>query len=492
MSAPEPSTRRVLVYSCGPYAQQLAAACEKAHIEIDGVHDPRSLSGLGARLRSRLGRPNLKSTLTREEFIARARTSGAPILVMDTTAADQDRFIAARQRLREEWQLENRILHPSFLCDYHRRPSPHYLITGFPGSGNMAFQNVLDRIVRHPAFLPMAQSERDPLDHVLAQHALWYWYSLSGTILSRYGSERESDVSGPTHMRYGTLNVRVKGQTIVFCGLPQRSYAWANPWSSNHEPVTRSMLDFFEAQSFTVIYILRHPLDVLVSDAAKMTVSSGRRAPTVMLANPEWLAGALERMVGYLRGVVENRARLYLPRYEDLLRDPAGTVSDMSSALGRRIGAADCQAIWKEIDGRDLSHSNHRWDPREGKWLEFVPRSAAGQIEQSGLVELAAELGYPIDLTRLEERTPDPEGIDFQFLAGTDHRWYAPTGKRPAYMHPSVRSERVSGVRLICASHQFERAHELLSSPLMLDLLAASRLDTWGEPSEIAGWFETS
>ena len=488
----------LLFYGGGSHVAEILKACSALGFAPVGIHDPSrpTLEDVVVEDRRLVPLPRRAKrvrSLSEGEFRELARETGAPIVLVDVALSDRDHFREGILRLRNAFGLRNRVLHPSFLCDYYRSTHTRYLITGFPGSGNMAFQNALDRIVRSRSFAPDTRGP-DALHDTMVRNALWYWQSLSGTVLGWLDDAgRTSELSGPTHVRYGNFFVHLgSGAPVVLSGLPQRSYVWANPWTSTHEPLTTEMLDFFDQQSFRVIHILRHPLDVLVSNAAKISVEAGRRAPLALISDPSWLRPALSRLVQYLRLALAQQHRAVVTvRYEDLLAHPARCIADLSGALGSRLPTAECESIWKEIDGRTLSGDvGHFWDPRAGKWREHIPSRCREAIEQSGIVELAERLGYIIDLEALDDLRDAGAELDPYLLAVADARWQPPIGKPPAYRHADLRNERLeSGVRLIAPASCFDRCSAGLGGPLLRDMLDASSLEPWREPSEVSGYF---
>lgn len=415
---------------------------------------------------------------------------GIPILVGAYGLRERDYFRDNLLFARNHLKFEGQILHPAFLADYYRNPNRRYAIIGFPGSGNMIFQNIYAKLFP-PQSVPMWAKE--PLSAVIAQFALSYWSSLSNMIADAFDDAgRWQHVAGPSHARYGAMYLGLRDQMApaVVAGLPMRSHVWSNPWHTSHEPLTSESIAFFDKQNFHITQIWRHPLDLIVSNAAKITSAVGDRAPQLLLQNDDWMESILDDVEAYCKLIVEHKDAVSSLRYEELLATPVPMIRRMAEILDVTCDDGRAEEIWSSLDGRPLSASGHLWDPRAGKWREFIPARLARRIRGSRLREYAEAMGYEMPLeafegTRAELPSHKCKPLD---VAWQDARWESSTGKRHAIMHPKLYREQDSKIGLLMISaREFEAPMERLRrSPVLADVLSAGRLKPWPEAPLIA------
>lgn len=389
---------------------------------------------------------------------------------------------------REVLGLTGDVLHPVVLCDRYSNPHKRFAVIGFPGSGNMIVQNICQELLPssgHPIWA------RDPLSAKLTSYALSYWGSLREQIAHAFDNDDcPQVVAGPTHMRYGNFYLSMRDHPIeVFvAGLPQRSHVWANPWHSGHEPLTAKTLEHFSEQNFHLLQILRHPLDLVVSNAAKITVASGERVPELLLQNDDWMEGMLQAVEVYYAGIAENQnaSGVTLLRYEALMADPVRTIMQLAELLGVECAESGAGAIWSALSNRPLAGAGHKWAPGAGKWRTFIPRRFVDRIRASRLREYAEAVGYRFEATDFEgSRDAIPENVcNDMYLAWEDGRWEVITGKPRALVHSDVCRvhDEESGL-LALGARQYELAIDrLVQSSDLRNLMAAGKGDAWEPP----------
>lgn len=172
---------------------------------------------------------------------------------------------------------------------------------------------------------------------------------------------------------------------------------------------------FLADNSFRVITLARHPLDVLVS-----VLHFVRHEPQTSqwlegnCAIPSALAGKSAASSEFLEYATSFGAENLLSvsyqwwhepsaiklRYEDLLADTAGELSRLAEQLGE-----DEQAIVNAVSGNGFElfqalPNRHGWQGRAGLWRKLVPFDMAEQIRRRH-ARLFDILGYGLDRTTL-------------------------------------------------------------------------------------------
>src|SRR5690606_24636284 len=110
--------------------------------------------------------------------------------------------------------------------------------------------------------------------------------------------------------------------------------------------------------------------------------------------------------------------------------------------------------IWVALEGKPLSGPGHLWDPRAGKWREFISPRFAKKIVNSRLREYAETMGYELPAEAFVGNRSDipPHKCNPLDLAWQDGRWASSTGKRHAIQHPDLYRlhDKAAGLLLVC------------------------------------------
>lgn len=430
--------------------------------------------------------------LAAAEFQSAIVERNIPVVIGSYGLRERDYFRENLLYGRNKLNLSGPILHPAFLGDFHSNPKRRYAIIGFPGSGNMILQHICSRLMPPP---PAPIWAADPLSAAVSQFALCYWYSLGNYLASQFDDVgRWHDVAAPSHLRYGAIYIALRNQIspAVIAGLPQRSYIWSNPWHTSHEPLTDKALSFFSEQNIRVLQIVRHPLDLIVSNAAKITAAAGDRAPQLLLQVDTWMEGMLQTIEAYYAAMVKHRQAkgVTFLQYADLLADPIVTIRRVADFLDVDVNDQESEVIWSDLKGSRLSGEGHFWDPRSGKWREFIPLRFAERIIGSPLHEYAKSFGFDFSEKDFIGSRADVQSYaaDLFNIAWQDARWESSTGKQPAISHPDVyrAHDQELGLLMVCGKNYAPVMENLRMSPVLRDILAASKASSWHEAALMA------
>jgi len=430
--------------------------------------------------------------LDREAFAKLANENNIPVLIGSYAVRERDLFRDAFFYGRGVVKLKGPIIHPAVFADHYRSPHRRFQLIAFPGSGNTVVQAVFSQLTE--AGLPAYTAPDDLASRQISQYCYHYYFSLYNLVSSLFDLHGRWRADGaPSHTRYGGVYVPIGGERnkVSVSGLPQRAYTWAQRWNGSHEPLTAKAIQFFAEQNFQIIQILRHPLDLIVTNAAKITSLSGNREPSLLIQNEEWMTSMLDVLEGYFKGISEHHTEVDCVKYEDLLADPARTIRQLANIIDADVSDETIAGIWNGVKGRILSgDAGHYWNPSAGKWMQYIPARYADRIMASPLREYAARLGYRIEREMFKgDAVFTPSGRCSELdLAWQDARWEAPTGKQPGLRHPDLYRVHDAGLGLlfIGSMRYKDEMERLRHSPIFADLLAAGRAPANAEPSLIA------
>lgn len=480
------SSSKLLIYGHGADANAFISAARRyGFIPVAIYHK---------RIKSFFSYFTSDKVVLKSKFKKIANTSEIPIVITNLSS-DYSMFGKDIEYIRNKLQLKNPILHPVFLCDYYKSIHKRYHLRGFPGSGNMVFQNIMDAILKSDNFF-INRSPPDPIHPLMEKYALLYWHSLT------YHYEHLLDAkevlgttTAPRYMRTASFAISLKNKeelVPLLDGLPCRSYIWANPWGADHSPLTAESIDFFQSQNFFNIHILRHPLDVLISNANKV-VRTSQYSPKNIINNEIWFTEMLNQIVKYYALIIENKHRVYIVKYEDYIDDPITTIQHFSTALGATLPKTTCVEIWESIHGKEFSSF---WKPGKNKWKTYITDKYINTIKKSGIIEIAEKLGYEINIYDLQREECDTNNmLDLYSVTirdALDHR--CNIGKKITFKHPEIITQNIedTNIHITCFKSDFDKFDTFLKSALNKELLKAASFKPYIQSLDAYHYFHKS
>ncbi len=420
-------------------------------------------------------------SVSKREFARLINSGGVELIVASYRVdADGDQFLAACDYAVRELGFSRRCLHLSALCDIFQFPARRHLLTGIASSGNMIFQNLLEGILAYDSSEPLLQTHA--AGRLVASFALQHLESIRRLFSRTIGDVAVTEVlASGTHERYGQCLVQKEDQYCSLSGLPLRSFAWGSKWTSSHEPMMGPTVDFYKEQGYDIIYILRHPLDVIVSNAGKISsVLSGDRRPRLELDNQQWFTDIVQTVCKHYEALSAHRRELKFVRYEQLMADPVEEIGRLASYVAVDLDAGARRSLWERLDGAPVAGKGHFWDPRAGKWKEHLGPVHRDIVLQSSLPELAQGFGYEIDpagFARIADKQAPDEKLDeadLARLAWIDAILEIPIGKPASLAGDLVRIENKELGLVGFFDGQHERQGRALMSSPSLDRLVRS------------------
>ncbi len=396
-------------------------------------------------------------------------------------------------------------LHISALCDLYRFPPRRVLLAGIASSGNMVFQNILVELLKsarprgllrrlNPWRAPQTVLDH-PAAHRFASVSLHHLDSIRRLVGRAFGVGMHSVIGSPTHCDVGQCLVRGPDFYAAVGGLPLRHHAWAGEWSASHEPPTADCIAFYRRNGYRIVYILRHPLDVIVSLAAKVAGAvPGEKDAGPVLSDAEWFGAALDTVARYYVEILNHRQALHFVRYENLMAEPVREIGRLARHLESHVTDEDARRIWRLFDGVAVAGAQHFWQPGEGKWRTHLGRGHRDAVMSSELVKTAAAMGYGIDPADFggRDETRPADGSRFPRLVWVDAILEIPIGKPLTMRGDLVRVEnRPLGITGYFCGAAERAGRELLASEELALLVRAART-SMDRPTSVAGLIRPS
>ena len=281
-----------------------------------------------------------------------------------------DPYLRGAGRIRDFSQGRNTLLHPVVLADVPFLPaySKRVALFGFAGSGNILAQHLLTELYqRLSAPVPPA------LDQVaaFAEH-----YYVSTLLLLRHLFRH----LGAVKLSLASSQFPTADLTLA---LPGDRYALALHVPSNrhlsayfyhtHAAPTRLAVEEFARLGSPCVAVIRHPCETILSWASKLA-----RPPDRMLDNPVVFDQSIRGLAEWHRQLLDNRDRVLVVRYEDLIARRRAPLLALAERLGVSLSETEIDAIYGRYLNRDLlpeKAPGHYFRGGNDKWKQvFRPR----------------------------------------------------------------------------------------------------------------------
>jgi hypothetical protein len=453
------------IFSVLANIQEIAHA--DAHsLENDAIATPRSESHLLLNLQSAF---DAKSAKSWQSCVSKVDDQGvlplpvgrlSPLLLADTGrikgTKDGKKIerIAPVGHMPADWQVTSSMLEKPVTVDGREVVPMHpirlarnlplsfpgrVLENGYPGSGNVLLINIVTDLLKKRTVPPSAEMES--FFEQQAMNAERVQHEAIKSLLTPHGfKEFHAQIDD---IEYAWIMcVLHDGNTLLF-----RAYmgsVYRSPFWSSHERLTRQKFDRFRSMDYDVLLCIRHPYDVIISNAAKILIERKHLIPA-LLSNYEWFESIAENLADYLHDYVEHieRGEATPVRYEDMIRKPEERITKLAEQLGVSLEDGEAAALWDKYGFKSLQ-ARHMWRPGEGKWMEFLGARHHEILEKLGYRELIARLGYdPVPQSGIRD-IPHPssediaEASDRKIIGISELQYAQHYGKRRIVMEPDI------------------------------------------------------
>ncbi len=330
--------------------------------------------------------------------VFRARLVYADVATKDGELVFDDgfeqRFLRAMRDLRTERGWKGPILHPVAALDCARpRLEDRFYFFGLQGSGNSIYQTLINEIVKIKRSRVSISPETRKIEQWVG--AAQYDYGalvcrcLQDAILLATG---EDAYVPPIPNRVSFVQTQSQaGSDLVLClfNVSFRQY-FIDHVVGQHVPLYADDLDYLKDRGIRPIFCKRHPLDTLSSGLRKGGDRSGGDA-----MRPVAWRHAYHQMANFC-ATLENETTL---RYEDLVADPIGTITNLASDLvGVALSREQASALWARFGDKQLPHASpgHYTGGRVNAWRDALSAGTLARLRDSGYGALIARMGYEV------------------------------------------------------------------------------------------------
>ena len=410
---------------------------------------------------------------TEAEAAAAHRAAGQPPLIIASRSPDRasTAFELGAAAAVNKWGLGGRLLHPAFIKAYLATPFPTGVaLFGYPSTGNTVIGHLLYNILLR--CLGDDEPEIDLTTNLLRILCNEHMNFLTGVLVT-LARGLGIWVTQTRQIGLGGLDLAMSGgpyqpsadergfaseKFLYVAGLRAHTQLAAYRFETHHQP-SAAILDEMEALKYTAVAVCRHPLDVLVSLAAKYW-----RPPDAVLHDLDWFRCQAAALAEWFACALANRERLFFARYEDLLAQPVATVQSFGEVLGLPLTESEAGELADTYLNRTLQQAgsadavmgrSHLWAPGAGKWRRWLTSAHRAILEELGYGELLAGLGYDPDFARHLEAPPFAGEIAMNptWLAWYDYTMHRTQGTEITFRHESCQSRDLPGPGLTLVSN---------------------------------------
>ena len=287
------------------------------------------------------------------------------------------------------------------------------VVNGFPGAGNVLAERICSALLRNSGLSNeqprirggnQTHDEGSRIERAFGSRLTW--------LLSRLPAALPRDRVWESFFSHGATGSVVfvaihDPDFLLVSGLELNAYI-NTAVHATHELPSRGSYAFYAEQSLEILPVVRHPLDILVSFASKLSLSLAQRVSTAAatagisprdivcrarLASDTWLFDYATLLRRFYEPIAEMAGHWGPVRYEDALEDPVGYVA----ALARRLSVGAANDVVAGIAGMinhqefDPGHFNR---PAIGKWRRHLSARQIQLLRPTGLFEVFSAFGY--------------------------------------------------------------------------------------------------
>jgi len=332
--------------------------------------------------------------LTATEFVERMRSDPVPLVATRVECApdcapEDEPFGRAGKWVRRV-SGAGPLVHPvSLLAQVPPVDCPvRYAVFGFPGSGNMLAQNLIEGLyARRVEPVPPAFTMRAGLSEA-------FFHTIVSHLRARLASLLPTNVRFVPH-DFGTMLV------AVTCGESRAGVAFHVPSSRHlglhrfptHSRPTTAAADYFASADAPCVAVVRHPLEALLSQANKIA-----RPVRAVFDGPHFLDNTASSFTDWHSHLLANRDRVCTVRYEDLHGRRIDELRRLAEWVGRPVSDAEAEALYDRYLNRNLPAlvPTHFYRGGNDKWrTEFEPRDLQRVLARMP-VEMFTAFGYDV------------------------------------------------------------------------------------------------
>ncbi|MBF0118030.1 MAG: sulfotransferase domain-containing protein [Desulfobacterales bacterium] len=399
----------VILWGIGDFAKEYVYYLNEASIKLAACVD---INHHGEKFRD-------IEILSPEEFCKnRVSFTDFPIIPTGRNKDNVSEFYNQCSEIINHYGIKDfKILHPSFLADfidmnYQKKP----VVIGFPGVGNQLFRAILTNLYQKPS---ISHNSKEQLFDKLAREHI---YELKRTLDQAFFIYMDDNwsIAYPTSITTIYYSTTAKDGMITIDGLQAKPFLSLERIYQTHEVLNEEVVNHFKRFNNLIFFMIRHPLDILVSVAFKLTLFQEDRIDKLFypeLANDlyksdsilreqwglsrlnkiDWFEPIAITLRDYLINYLNVKQNVFTVRYEGLTTDPIENIFQICCQLNIDKSRNEIEMLWKKLGFKPIKKGGHYFRPGYGKWRLYFTKNHLDVLKKLGYDELLNELNYDVD-----------------------------------------------------------------------------------------------
>ena len=311
-------------------------------------------------------------------------------------------FNDAVLHIANDLDLPVRLLHPVFLADHadlDYRGS--VLLAGFPGAGARTVQDMIGPLVERRV---VQRGHRERLFAALARD--YHSQALIPTIdqLFNLGGRY---VSRDSPIMRGRIQVEMELSSerfAVLCNLRSKPYLYERLHFS-HEQLPDVTLRMFRRMQWTIVVVVRNPLDIIVSAAAEVS-----HPPAAILDTLPWFRHMAMAIREYYTALLSPDTGIHVLRWEHFLQAPVETIRTVGRIIDVDVSGEEAERLWASAGRRQMSRMENGSWPQEGLWRQYFGQRHIDLLRELEYGPFLEALGYASALEGRSGLEGEPAG----------------------------------------------------------------------------------
>ena len=341
--------------------------------------------------------------------------------------------------------LGKNIIHAASLTSKLDQKINSWIVTGYPGSGNILVQNICnDLIAQSNNISSHSEAIRNQNINAIRRSYIvsviaYAMRSLQKHQFSNIGVQRTNYASthvfmgikgygGPQYFNFSNIEVDLEDGLVI----------------GSHEKVTPEAVEHYTKRGIKIINVIRHPLDTVVSCAGKMSRSHDQKTgtpkpfPRLLIDDREWLQNITTSISEYLSSALKHRQDVAIFNYNQYMKERHHYLIQFAKTLNISISLNQAKDIDQKYFSKPLDERKpgHYYKPGNGKWISHFSTSTTQILDELTSEDYLQAFNFSIDSQKLSrkkeqsflERSDLPQSFSNQ-ISTHECRYHFQTGK---------------------------------------------------------------
>lgn len=391
----------IYIWGCNDFSARLLSVLQKTPVSVLGfIEDGQPLTsfkGLAVYSPDTFKKHNIKVPIV----IAAPHKMIFSMPLMRMKSMQQ--FKELIQHITNDYQISNELLHPVALLDFVPLEFKNKIILfGMQGSGNVIFTHLFQDLLKiyFPFFLK--RDKTTAFFEIMSREYMHITQQVVTDAIHLVGGHEVRSVA----WKIGTSHINCKlnqHDCSIYSFATREHLALATPMY--HQIPSESYLKKLLAKKFKLFFIMRNPLDIILSslNKAKHVNQTDKHVDDALFeATALWVIDQLRAWEPQLRYFT-------VLHYEELIAQPRKTIKKMMRYLRLPPLGFVANRLWHKHGFKQLPNTfnDHFWKGGIGKWEQYFTKNQLLFLQSCGIENSLETYHYADILARFKQAIGD-------------------------------------------------------------------------------------